>query len=685
MKKRVLLSVLGSVMGGLLITSIVQAGPPGLAKQGKVPPGFTQGNKAGWEYETPPGWPVKGVFLDSRVEGLFYTTQTLSGTTDPDGTFLYKQRERVSFYIGYPDGLFLGEADGESVVTPVNLVPGAVDASNQQVQNRLILLQTLDADGDLNNGIQITPAIANIVAGFASQIDLDHTTSAFSADANILALLAALNAANVFTDTDPRPRTLRSAVAAREHFIRSISERKVVNTQYGSLSGYAANAATWQWLGIPYAKPPIGDLRWRPPQPPAAWTGVRDAVAWADQAAQGTAYQKYGEGGMSEDCLYLNVTAPKNASNLPVMVWFHGGGYQILSSNTKGYNNPESLTTKGVVLVTVNHRLNIFGYLAHPWLTAESGYGGSGNYGNMDLVMALTWVKNNIVKFGGNPGNVTIFGQSGGGRKVWSMMMTPLAKGLFHKAVIQSGSLRPDTRSLATAEAMGQALTAKLGVTTLAEMRAKIWTEVISAYPTTVPDPYPNVDNWYFPETERSIVDGNKQNDVPFMILVTKSDSAEPKITLTNYLPWVADHTQNNVYATIFTKVPSGWADRGVPPYHSVELSYVFNTPESAVAHYLLNLVIDPATGARLAVGDLNGNGVTGSAGDQADILTSTGWNDADISTADTVMTMWTNFAKTGNPSTASFTWPAYTSSNDTYVDIGAAPVVKTGLSTVFP
>jgi para-nitrobenzyl esterase len=147
----------------------------------------------------------------------------------------------------------------------------------------------------------------------------------------------------------------------------------------------------------------------------------------------------------------------------------------------------------------------------------------------------------------------------------------------------------------------------------------------------------------------------------------------------------MAEHTRSDVYASIFTKVPSGWTARGVLPYHSVELSYVFNTPSSAVVHYLLSLVKDPATGANLAIGDLNGNGITGSAGDPADILTSIGWDAADTDAADTMMTLWTNFAKTGNPGTAGFSWPAYTPANDTYVDLGASPVVKTGLSTVFP
>ncbi len=631
------------------------------------------------------GCKESGVFLDSPVAGLTYSTaykgQTVISQTNEDGRFFYTRGQSITFFIG---SLELGTVKGKSVITPIDLFAGATGTSDPRVVNLCVLLQTLDLDANLNNGIQITGAISDIVSS-AGSINFDQTPAAFAADANVIALLAALNAADVFTDPDPRPRRLRTAKAAEEHFVRSIAPRVVVRTKSGALKGYAANADTWQFLGIPYAKPPLGDLRWRPPQPPERWKGLRDAIAWSDQAAQGQAYQRFGEGGMSEDCLYLNVTAPKGAHKLPVMVWFHGGGYQILTSNTAGYNTPDSLTTKGVVLVTVNHRLNVFGYLAHPELSAESGYGGSGNYGNMDLIAALQWVQKNINSFGGDPKNVTIFGQSGGGRKVLSMRSTPLAKGLFHKAICQSGSLRPETRSLEAAEALGLALQNKLGVSSLAEMRAKPWMEVVAAYPSSVPDPYPNVDNWYFPETERAIIETGKQNDTPFMIMVTKNDTLEPIATVKNYLPWMADFTINNVYAGVFTKVPSGWAAQGVLPYHSVELSYVFNTSGSAVVHYLLSLVKDPVTGANLAIGDFNGNGITGSAGDQEDILTSIGWDAADEYTADRVMTIWTNFAKTGNPGTSDFIWPVYTSDNDTYVDLGEIPLAKTGLSTVFP
>ena len=151
----------------------------------------------------------------------------------------------------------------------------------------------------------------------------------------------------------------------------------MVSTTGGDLRGFAADEATWQFLGVPYAKPPLGDLRWRAPELPEPWQGVRDAVAWSDQAAQNPGLERFGEGGMSEDSLYLNVTAPKDAEQLPVMVWFHGGGFTSLTSNTLPFNNPKAVASKGVVLVAVNQRLGPFGYIAHPELSAESGYNGS--------------------------------------------------------------------------------------------------------------------------------------------------------------------------------------------------------------------------------------------------------------------------------------------------------------------
>ena len=459
--------------------------------------------------------------------------------------------------------------------------------------------------------------------------------------------------------------------------------RHVVTTAAGPVSGFEADARTWQFLGVPYAQPPVGELRWRPPQKLEPWSGVRDAMAWPDQAAQDPRLKRFGEGGMSEDCLYLHVTAPKNAKALPVMVWFHGGGFTALTGNTAAFNNPKALASKGVVQVTVNHRLGPFGYIAHPALSVESGYGGSGNYGQMDLIAALHWVRDNIAAFGGDPGNVTIFGESGGGRKVLSLMASPQARGLFHKAISQSGTLIPDTRSLAAAEAIGTTLAKNLKAATLAEMRAKPWQDVVAA--TSGLTPYTNVDKHYLPTTERAAFESHTHNDVPFLIVVNANDTLDPIQTVKKVLPWMTTHSKAPHYAALFTHMPAGWRARGVKTYHSGELLYVFNAPESAVAHFQMHLVTDPATGFRLEVGDLNDNGVSGSSGDAADVLASAGFDALDATVTDTTMTLWTNFARTGVPGTTSFTWPAYTPANDTYAELGAAPVARSGLSTAFP
>ncbi|MBN1663599.1 MAG: carboxylesterase family protein [Deltaproteobacteria bacterium] len=631
-----------------------------------------------------------GIFMTSPVAGLTYRTtfqkQAVTLETTKAGGFYCDADETITFSIG---SLVLGSAAGKSVVTPLDLVPGAAGTGDRRVANMLALIQTLDEDGNLNNGIQISRAISDVVSRHADAINFDQEPRAFASDDRVKALLAALNSAKVFNGPDPRPRKLRRANKALEHFARSMRERKIVETQYGAVNGYAANDKTWQWLGVPYAKPPLGDLRWKPPVEPDPWQGVRDAVAWSDQAAQSPFFERFGEGGMSEDCLYLNITAPKDAANLPVMVWFHGGFVTITTGNTKPFNNPNSLTAKGVVLVTVNHRLGAFGYCAHPLLSRESGYNGSGNYGQMDLIAALQWIKNNIARFGGNPDNVTLFGQSGGGRKILSLMASPLAAGLFHKAISQSGSLIPDTRSLADAEAIGEALFKNLNAATPDELRSKSWVDIVDATskfgPTSKLTPYMNVDGYYLPHTERVSFETGRHNDVPLMILATTNDEPYPITTVRDVLPWMSDHTSQKYYACVFSKVPSGWEAQGIPAYHCDELTYVFNDPTSVVDHHVLQTVIDPATGKSLVIGDLNGNGIAGSAGDAADIMASAGWSAEDAAAAETAMTVWTNFAKTGNPGVGAFTWPPYTRANDTYVEFGKTLEVRTGLANAFP
>ncbi len=612
------------------------------------------------------------------MSGLHYQSgDAATRTTDERGRFLYTGNQKVLFSIG---DLSLGEAPGAENVTVLGISGGAASTNEPDVTNKLILLQTLDADGDLNNGIQLTEQIQDAVSANAGDLDFEQPTADFTAA--LQNVVTSLESAGAFPDTDPRARALTTAGDALEQFERASSPRRVVDTADGKLSGFEADDHTWQFLGIPYAQPPLGDLRWRAPQPVAPWDEVRDATAWSDQAAQNAALERFGEGGMSEDSLYLNVTAPKDADGLPVMVWFHGGGFTALTSNTKPFNNPEAVASKGVVQVSVNHRLGPFGYIAHPGLSAESGYNGSGNYGQMDLIAALEWVQENIAAFGGDADNVTIFGESGGGRKVLSLMASPEASGLFHRAISQSGTLIPDTRSLANAEAIGSELQTNLGAASVTEMREKSWQDVVAAATTLVP--YTNVDNHYLPYTERVAFESGNQNDVPFMFSINANDTPDPTNTAINVFPWMAPLCSANHYATYFTHQPAGWKAQGVEAYHAAELAYVFNMPESVITHHLLGLVIDPATGDSLEIGDLNGNGVTGSQGDPVDIFASAGFDATDQQVIDRMLTIWTNFAKTGDPSIdGEIDYPLYDAATESYVEISADAEIKAGLGDV--
>ncbi len=234
----------------------------------------------------------------------------------------------------------------------------------------------------------------------------------------------------------------------------------VVATDDGSVRGMAAGTSD-EFLGIPYAAPPVGALRWRPPHPAARWKGVRDATKFAPHCAQPPT--PFGVGSTSEDCLYLNVFTPAGrtggARHLPVMVWLHGGALVVGESDDY---NPAPLVRHGVIVVTVNYRLGILGFLAHPALASHPG-GPSGNYGLMDQQAALRWVQRSIAQFGGNPRNVTLSGESSGGLSVLSQLASPGAGGLFSGAIAQSGTYNLTQTPLATAEASGEALATQMG------------------------------------------------------------------------------------------------------------------------------------------------------------------------------------------------------------------------------
>ncbi|HXL93719.1 MAG TPA: carboxylesterase/lipase family protein [Streptosporangiaceae bacterium] len=235
-----------------------------------------------------------------------------------------------------------------------------------------------------------------------------------------------------------------------------------VTTTDGALRGTTAGPVD-EFLGIPYAAPPVGPLRWRPPQPAAPWTGVRAATAFAPHCPQPPS--GFGVASTSENCLYLNVYTPAGATasarSLPVMVWIHGGAFIAGESNDY---NPAGLVRHGVIVVTINYRLGALGFLAHPAL-ASGPDGSSGNYGLMDQQAALRWVQANIRQFGGNPRNVTLSGESSGGLSVLSQLISPGARGLFSRAIVESGTYDLTQVTLATAETAGEAFAAKVGCT----------------------------------------------------------------------------------------------------------------------------------------------------------------------------------------------------------------------------
>jgi para-nitrobenzyl esterase len=446
-----------------------------------------------------------------------------------------------------------------------------------------------------------------------------------------------------------------------------------VDTTYGKLKGFELDAATWQWLGVPYAKPPVGELRWKPPVPPAAWTGIRNAIAygpWTPQTYPTAAWSgRVPESEMSEDCLYLNITAPKNASKLPVLVWLHGGGLNASSANMPSYNTA-SLPQQGAVVVTVNQRLGALGYLAHPWLRAASSYGGSGNYGQMDVIAALQWIKSNIAAFGGDPGKVAVFGQSGGGARTVFTMATPLAKGLFHRAIIEAGIGAGtgggsaayyifETQELA--EQNGLKLSDALGASTLAELRSKTWQEIIAATNASGFETRWTVDGYALPDTVWNIFAKGEKNDVPFMIGSGEAETLKHQGT-TVWAPVLLNGSAD-MYVYIFSQVPTNWRAFGLKAYHGLEVSYQFGNIDTISGHR--NVLFAAPAG----------------------LPVDPGIDDRDEWVADATMKMWVQFAKTGNPSVAGLvTWPSFglASGQDNYLNIAYPLEVKSAFLTTY-
>jgi para-nitrobenzyl esterase len=287
----------------------------------------------------------------------------------------------------------------------------------------------------------------------------------------------------------------------------------------------SADGKVRTFKGVPYAAPPVGPLRWKAPEPVQPWTGVRRAVDYAPRAMQGRIYDDmvFNDAGPSEDCLYLNLwmpAAPQQA-RLPVMVWIHGGGF-VAGSSSEPRQDAGNLSKKGVLVVSLNYRLGVFGFLAHPGLAIESARGSSGNYGLLDQVAALKWVKRNIATFGGDPDNVTIFGESAGSYSVCALMASPLSQGLFQRAIGESGAFFGETLPLlsrAEAEANGLRFAeTAFGGASLQALRATPAKEVLEAA-LRLPQEYfkPDVDGYFLPADCVSIYSGGRQGHVPLL------------------------------------------------------------------------------------------------------------------------------------------------------------------------
>ncbi len=466
----------------------------------------------------------------------------------------------------------------------------------------------------------------------------------------------------------------------------------------GLISGVTADGVR-SFKGVPFAAPPTGELRWKAPQPVAAWEGVLACKDFGPDCPQAS----YPQNSLyyspprkqSEDCLYLNVwTSANQGDRRPVMVWIHGGALTRGSGATRTYDGT-NLAKKGVVLVTINYRLGPLGYLAHPELTAESANGSSGNYGVLDQIAALKWVQQNIAAFGGDPNRVTIFGESAGSWSGNVLVASPLAKGLFHRAIGESGAqfgpmafLKEDRNKLASAEKVGTAFAKAAGADSLKALRAVPAEKIVDLFNN---DPAgkefrtaPNVDGWVLPDEIRKIFERGKQNDVHTIVgsnanemsvfippaLLPKSLEAYRKRVGSQYgemskefeavypvksdtdiaaallasqrdirftLPmrtWarMTATGRSKAYLYYFSHVPPNPNSKTLGAYHAAEIAYVFN--------------------------NLNR---------QNTLLTET-----DTRLADIMSSYWVNFAATGDPNGKGLPkWAVYNREQEPYMEFG--------------
>jgi len=495
-----------------------------------------------------------------------------------------------------------------------------------------------------------------------------------------------------------------------------------VKISNGTLEGTIDSTGVHSFKGIPYAKPPVGDLRWKEPQPAANWSGVLKADHFGNNAMQKNVFgdMNFRSSGMSEDCLYLNVWTPAKSSTakLPVLVYFYGGGFVAGDGSESRYDG-ESLAQRGIVTVTINYRLGIFGFMAHPELTKESPNHASGNYGLLDQNAALVWVKKNIAAFGGDPNKITIAGESAGSFSVCAQMLSPLSRNLIAGAIGESGGISK-LATLADGENNGLAFAKKIGAKSLDDLRALTAAQLLDSAAKPGYGRFGEVvDGYFFPKQPADILEAGEQAHVPLLAgwnstevpyqMITYGDAPTPE----NYVKKIKTFYPNNTdeilklypgstqdeviksatelgSARFITYGTWKWEELSAKTGGQPVYSYIFSRPRPAMVASMGNAraglaggvvkggandapskMPPPYPGAvhsaeiEYALGNLGGNKVYN-------------WGPDDYKVSATMEAYFANFIKTGNPNGKGLPqWPANKGSITQYININVNTVAQ--------
>ena len=474
----------------------------------------------------------------------------------------------------------------------------------------------------------------------------------------------------------------------------------------GVLEGVvSADDQVRMFKGIPYAAPPVGPLRWKPPQPVQRWTGVRQAMVFGPRPMQGRIFTDmvFRDNGPSEDCLYLNIWMPEHHApgKLPVMVWIYGGGFAA-GASSEPRQDGENLAKKGVIVVSFGYRLGVFGFLALPELAGESEHNASGNYGLLDQVAALKWVKTNISAFGGDPYNVTIFGESSGSCSVSLLMASPMARGLFQRAIGESGAfLQLDIPLKPRAEAEAASvkfMKSELGTTLPEKLRALPAQTLLDAQ-LKLPWRYftPDIDGYFLPEDARTIYAAGRQSHIPLLAGWNRDEDSywsfftnDPP-TLKNYVKRAQAFFGTNAgkFLAVYPATTDAQAKRAAqdfagdkltafPTWKWLELQ--LQTGQSPVYRYKFEQTLPLPANAKPGT-----EPTTPHASDIEYVFQMLParhlpWRPEDRKVSELMADYWSNFAKTGNPNGPGLpVWPPYDRSDQYQVmhlsaNPGAAP-----------